>query len=403
MNRIWKMLALSLGMSLFAGSPALAEAYQEKIDAMVQKIVKAYQTPKAFSNTASLSIEFGGDQMQEQVSTIYGADGSMEMQLPNLVIKVLDGYFYAEIAGEDGSYLKRPIGAGFAPTIKSVFGTTEIIPFDCMLREGNTKGWLQNMTIGVMQNPKIEGIDTGKDPQGNESNIMSVTTPNGSMDVFVDPKTNLVTGALAMFSLGEGSDMAKLSIVMATKSYDKLPKPITFEPGDRKAVESIEEILPPPGEEPDSTGKMAPDFTLPLYGSEEMITLSKLRGKIVVLDFWATWCGPCRRGLPLVQKFADWAGENTDDVVVYAVNVWEQANTFEDVSKMVGDFWKKNKYTMPTLISMKPALTEKYGIGGIPVTLVIGKDGSIVKTHRGFSPGIFDELKAEVEQLRAAD
>lgn len=404
MNLIWKMSVLSLSLALIAGSPAQADADPAQIDSTMKKIMEAYQAPKAFSNSASMSIEFGGEQMQEQFSTLYGADGSMEMLLPNMVIKVVDGYFYAEIEGEDKNYLKRPIGAGFESTVKSIFGTTEIIPFDCMLRSGSSSNWIQSMTFGLMQNPKVEGISPGKDPKGNDSNVMKVSSPNGMMDVFIDPKTNLVTGAQAEVSEGEGPQamMVKLGIVMTSKVYDKLPKPITFDPGDRNAAMSIEEMLPD-SKEPDVSGKLAPDFTLPLYGSDEKVTLSKLRGKIVVLDFWATWCGPCRRGLPLIQKFSDWAGENTDDVVVYAVNVWEQADTFEGVSRMVGDFWKKNKYTMPTLISMSPALTEKYGIGGIPVTLVIGKDGSVAKMHRGFSPGIFDELKADVEKLRAKD
>ena len=118
--------------------------------------------------------------------------------------------------------------------------------------------------------------------------------------------------------------------------------------------------------------------------------------------FWATWCGPCRRGLPLLQEFSDWAGKNTDDVVVYAVNVWERGENMEEVVEMVGDFWTQNKYTMPTLISMTDKITRDYGVNGIPVTVVIDKDGRIAKMHSGFSPKLFEELKAEVEQLRDA-
>ena len=65
---------------------------------------------------------------------------------------------------------------------------------------------------------------------------------------------------------------------------------------------------------------------------------------------WATWCGPCRKGLPLVQKFADWA-KDKDDVVVYAVNVWERGEDEAAIIEKIDAFWTKEKFTMPTLMS----------------------------------------------------
>jgi len=404
MTCFWKTTTLALGLALAAGAaPALATtADQEQIDALMKQVMKAYETPKAFSNTASMTISFSGEKMEEQFSSIYGANGAMELRLPNLVVTVLDGYFYAEITGEDSAYLKRPIGTGFESTIVDIFGGSEIIPYDYLLRSGKDEGWIQSMTFGLMQKPKVTGVSEGKDPAGADAHVLEVSGPNGELKVYIDSATHFITAAEAQVSDGSGPEnmSAQISMKMLPKAYDTLPKPITFDPGDRKAVDTLEALFPAEPK-PQAAGQLAPDFTLPQYAGEE-VTLSKLRGKIVILDFWATWCGPCRKGLPMVQKFADWAETNTDDVVVYAVNVWERGDSFEAVTEMVGDFWAKNKYTMPTLISMNDAVTRAYGISGIPVTVVIGKDGKIVKTHRGFSPGIFDELKTEVEKLRDA-
>lgn len=404
MNRFWKTTTLALGLALATGLPAAqaATADQEQIDAAMKRIVDAYKTPKALANVSTMTISFSGQKMEEAISSIYGADGSMEFMLPNLAITVVDGYFYAEITGEDGAYLKRPIGSGLVKTITDIFGGSEIVPFDYRLRNGETKGWIESMTFGLMPQAKITSVTDAKDEAGADRKVLEVSGPQGEMKIFVDPSTHLITGADAQISAGEGAEAmsAKVTMKMTATGYDKLPKPITFDPGDRKAVDSIEELFPP---EPaaKASGTMAPDFTLPQYAGEE-VTLSKLRGKIVVIDFWATWCGPCRRGLPLLQQFSDWARENTDDVVVYAINVWERGQNMEEVEQMVADFWTKNKYTMPTLISMTDAITRDYGVSGIPVTVVIDKEGRIAKMHSGFSPKLFDELKAEVEQLRDA-
>ncbi|MDG2201305.1 MAG: TlpA disulfide reductase family protein [Phycisphaerales bacterium] len=404
MTSFWKMTTLTLGLYLAAGAaPALATtADQEQVDALMKQVMKAYETPKAFSNTASMTISFSGEKMEEQFSSIYGADGSMEMRLPNLVVTVLDGYLYAEITGEDSAYLKRPIGKGFESTITSIFGGSEIIPYDYQLRNGKDSGWIQSMTFGLMQDPKVTAVSDGKDPAGADAKILEVSGPNGEMKIYIDAATHFITAGEAQVSDGSGPEnmSARISMKMLAKSYDALPKPITFDPKGRKAVDTIEALFPAEPE-PQAAGELAPDFTLPQYAGEE-VTLSKLRGKIVVLDFWATWCGPCRKGLPLLQQFADWAGENTDDVVVYAVNVWERGKNAEEINQMVGNFWAKNKYTIPTLISMNDAVTRAYGISGIPVTVVIGKDGKIAKTHRGFSPNMLDQLKADVEKIRDA-
>ena len=72
--------------------------------------------------------------------------------------------------------------------------------------------------------------------------------------------------------------------------------------------------------QPVKVGETAPTFTLATLNGEE-ISLADLKGQIVVLDFWATWCGPCRKGLPEVQKVVDWIAAEKLPVKVFAVDV----------------------------------------------------------------------------------
>ena len=137
-------------------------------------------------------------------------------------------------------------------------------------------------------------------------------------------------------------------------------------------------------------GVDAPDFTVELVGGEE-ITLSKQNGKIVLLNFWATWCGPCVREMPAFERLAE---EYKDEVVVIAVNCMEDENT-------VSDFIKDNGYTFPVAFDVKGEICQKYPSDGIPYTLVIDKEGVIRKIYLGAGDAEeqYEEYKKAIEDV----
>jgi hypothetical protein len=104
----------------------------------------------------------------------------------------------------------------------------------------------------------------------------------------------------------------ELTLTLSPKVADTLPTAIAFDAGSRKAVDSLEGLEPTPI----AIGETAHDFTLSTLGGET-VTLSKLKGSVVILDFWATWCGPCKMALPKLQEFATWAESSGQPIKVY--------------------------------------------------------------------------------------
>jgi len=134
----------------------------------------------------------------------------------------------------------------------------------------------------------------------------------------------------------------------------------------------------------------APAFALKALDGTS-VRLEDLRGKVVMIDFWATWCGPCRMSFPFLQRFYD---EHRADqsLALFAVNTWERVEG-EKRQKTVRKFLADNKYTFPVLFD--EAVVEQYGVEGIPTRFVIDQDGIIRFKSIGFEGG--DKMLTQME------
>ncbi len=134
----------------------------------------------------------------------------------------------------------------------------------------------------------------------------------------------------------------------------------------------------------------APDFEL-LDLDGKKVKLSDFKGKTIVLDFWATWCGPCLNSFPAMQK----AVEKFKNVKFLFANTWERV---ENKKQNAIDFISKNKYPFHVLLDENNEVVGKYGVEGIPTKFIIDKNQNIRFQSVGFS-GKEDEMLMELELI----
>jgi peroxiredoxin/outer membrane lipoprotein-sorting protein len=139
-----------------------------------------------------------------------------------------------------------------------------------------------------------------------------------------------------------------------------------FAPG--KGWSEAEMLLLPGEERMMLTGSRAANFALKTLEGEPVV-LDETRGKVVVLDFWATWCPPCREELPSIEKLRE---EFAGQVQFFGIN--------DEDSGTVKDFLRKHAYEMPVLMDGKRQVHRQYGVSSIPTMLIIDKEG-VIREH----------------------
>jgi peroxiredoxin len=133
----------------------------------------------------------------------------------------------------------------------------------------------------------------------------------------------------------------------------------------------------------------APDFVLPTYGGSN-VRLSSLRGQVVVVNFWASWCAPCRRELPGLQRL--WTRLHSGGLEVLAVNV-------DEAPQQAGQMAQRLGLAFPVLLDPRRELARLYDLRTLPSTLVIDRDGRLRFIDAGFHEDSSEVLGRQVAEL----
>ncbi|MGB5510736.1 MAG: TlpA disulfide reductase family protein [Woeseiaceae bacterium] len=139
----------------------------------------------------------------------------------------------------------------------------------------------------------------------------------------------------------------------------------------------------------DLAGQPAPDFALK-SASGENLRLSEYRGDVVMINFWATWCGPCRQEMPLLDELYsryqrvgfNLLGVNIDDDTGRAMKMIDELGV-----------------TFPVLFDSKKEVSKLYDVEAMPVTVLVDREGRIRHVHHGYKPGYEDKYLDQIRSL----
>jgi peroxiredoxin len=136
-------------------------------------------------------------------------------------------------------------------------------------------------------------------------------------------------------------------------------------------------------------GQLAPDFALK-SSTGENLRLSEYRGDVVMLNFWATWCGPCRQEMPLLDelyKRYERVGFN-----LLGVNI-------DDDSRRAMQMIEELGVNFPVLFDARKEVSKLYEVEAMPVTVLIDREGNVRYVHHGYKPGYEDKYLDQIRSL----
>src|ERR1041385_2474527 len=195
--------------------------------------------------------------------------------------------------------------------------------------------------------------------------------------VWVDPASRLVLLDSSRVDqthpqLGPVSAVSMMRLVVAEADPTVATDAFVFKPDD--GMRRVRRFMQRSPEHEALEGQPATDFTLETLAGSKPVKLSELKGRVVVLDFWATWCGPCRRWLPIVEQASrDYASKG---LAVFAVNERE-------TDSKVSAYLDQQKLDLPVLMDRSGTVGSIYRASSIPLTVVVGKDGNVLRVMVG--------------------
>lgn len=349
------MQALHAIGKAYSSAPALRDAISYEITG-----------PDGVPQGESFTIEFEGDRARIAGPSVQAvaADGVLSITVPT----VADRYVAQAYSGNAAAALANSFAIMPSP--------------DCLLRAGG-EDLPAAFSLLALHPVSLAAHSPG---------ALLFVGPQGDVAVEFDPASHLLKSASLVFTPEGAPEVIRVKVSFAFQPavLPALSKPIAFDASKRARVSTMEELLGVKA--PLAVGDTAPSVTLADLDGKQ-VALSSLRGKFVVLEFWATWCGPCRKGLPLLGAFARWAREERTDIAVFGINVWEEVQGAERVDA-VKRFWSRGAYGFPTLLG-DDSTAEAFSVSGIPATVVIGPDGKVVAVHVGFDADSVATLKRE--------
>jgi peroxiredoxin len=408
MSKLGMLILLCLSLSILVGNPALGQLNPPQIDADTDQILKQvanfYSAANAIRYVSTGTVSIQSTAMSKDMST----KTHVTTQRPNLVqVKVQQGSRQVETYGNGTKVFS------FVPSLNAYI-TKDSPPIleEVVLRHVSSQGSVVDdgrfgffylmadpyqalvggaTSVKMINKEPVNGIECTHLRVDRRPYPIDLWFRTGDQPVLIQviPDTTLLQERLAK-RMGE----VKITMAVTYSHWEINPtvpvEAFTFVPPEGAEEKTSFMDMMKPKDPKELIGKPTPLFTADLLEGGNF-NLAEHKGKnIVVLDFWATWCGPCVYALPILLEVTTQYKDK--GVVFMAVNEGDEAET-------IRAFQTKKDLKFPVAMDLKGEHGSKFYVGGIPQTVIINKEGVVSNVHVGMGLDLKTTISQELDML----
>jgi peroxiredoxin len=374
----------------------ISPAAQAMLDDLRQAYAKL--TTLELAGTYSMDMDVAGEQQNRSTTftASFEAPNKFRHEMKDDVIVVSTGEKLFSVLVSRNQYISVEAPSERTSTLPGGVGD--------LLHEQNP-----SLTLALAKDAGAELAESTSAIDQVDANTVKLTQADRDVLVSIDPQTRLLKKMqVDLTKLFTQQGVPQVKRAMITIRYDKsiaggaadqarfafAPPPGATLIKTEMAFMGDQSGPGDPNAEPAQklVGQAAPTFQIQDLEGKAVAPLAEFKGKVIVLDFWASWCPPCREGMPhLDQLYKD---QREQGVAVFAVNERESAEKAKA-------FLTQQNLTVPVLLDSDGQVGAQYMVTGIPQTVVISKDGKIAKVFVGFGPGSAERLAEAVEAAKS--
>jgi thiol-disulfide isomerase/thioredoxin len=387
-------LFASAGDALGATTPAALEAGTR----ILRRAANAYRAMPAFLDTARYVVHVPGAPPHEESQEFGVTDSTAAwIRMPGLYVMQEHGrVLYLLEEGRLEPHLEMPVARGLQAAVDSAFGGqgAPLAPAPLLLRRAGSDAELRDaFRMRLLGSLKVSGARNRMDPNGRLWDEVELSAANGRARARFDHREGWLGRVELAFVPGRGADTIRAVA--------------EFRPHSDEAPEILDAARIARGKRVARLGELSGSFAAPpralwpatrfrlLTGAST--TLAEAGGDFVALEFWATWCAPCRAAIPHVLEFADWARDSAPQVRVVLVNTEEETEDLNVLRPRIQRYLLDTylNLTVPCWVDSAAIVHRKFG-GGLPLTLLLDSKGEVLEKYTGLRDDLADRLKQRI-------